>query len=410
MTERTFHAMGVSERVCAALRKRDIVFPFRIQTLALEPALAGRDVLAKSPTGSGKTLAFAIPMVERLHPKAPTPAGLVLVPTRELAQQVTDDLAPLAQARGLRVAEVYGGVGLDLQARRARGAHIVVATPGRLEDLLGRGMLKLDNVRMLVLDEADRMLDLGFAPAVDRILGAVPQKRQTMFFSATLDGVVEKHAERSTHDPVRMEAELPVDQIGEVDHRFMIVPHEHKLDRLVDVLAQERELALVFVRTKRGAARLARRLEQRGVRAAALHGDMTQPQRARSLDRFERGHADTLVATDVAARGLDVDDITHVINFDPPDDAVAYTHRVGRTGRAGRSGTGITLVLPDQRDAVATIARAKELHDAAEAGGLPGPEGVQQRKGGKRGGQRNRNRFSRPGQRPAAAGRSSQTR
>jgi ATP-dependent RNA helicase RhlE len=406
MTERTFHAMGVSDRVCAALRKRDIVFPFRIQTLALEPALAGRDVLAKSPTGSGKTLAFSIPMVERLHPKDRTPAGLILVPTRELAQQVTDELAPLAQARGLRVAEVYGGVGLDLQARRARGAHIVVATPGRLEDLLGRGMLKLDAVRILVLDEADRMLDLGFAPAVDRILSVIPRKRQTMFFSATLDGVVEQHAERSTHDPIRIEAQLPVEQVGEVEHRFMLVPHEDKVDRLVDLLGEERELALVFVRTKRGAARLARRLEQRGVRATALHGDMTQPQRARSLDRFERGHADTMVATDVAARGLDVDDVTHVINYDLPDDATSYTHRVGRTGRAGRSGTGITLVLPDQRDAVATIARAKDLHDELAAAGLsatPAPG----RKGGKRGGQRNRSRFSQRGPRPAAAARSS---
>jgi superfamily II DNA/RNA helicase len=409
MTERTFHAMGVSERVCAALRKRDIVFPFRIQTLALEPALAGRDVLAKSPTGSGKTLAFAIPLVERLAPKGPTPSGLVLVPTRELAQQVTDELAPLAHARGLRVAEVYGGVGVDLQARRARGAHIVVATPGRLEDLLGRRLLKLDSVRMLVLDEADRMLDLGFAPAVDRILQLLPAERQTMFFSATLDGVVEKHAERSTRNPVRIEAELPADQIGEVAHRFEVVPHEQKLDRLVDVLGEERELALVFVRTKRGAARLARRLEQRGVRATALHGDMTQPQRARSLDRFERGHADTLVATDVAARGLDVDAVTHVINFDPPDDATAYTHRVGRTGRAGRSGTGITLVLPDQRDAVAGIGRTHELHAELAAGGIAA-EGPNRRKGGKRGGMRNRRGVNRPGQRPSGRARSTQPR
>jgi superfamily II DNA/RNA helicase len=407
LTEKTFHAMGVSDRVCAALRKRDIVFPFRIQTLALEPALAGRDVLAKSPTGSGKTLAFSIPIVERLAPNARTPAALILVPTRELAQQVTDELAPLAQARGLRVAEVYGGVGLDLQARRARGAHVVVATPGRLEDLLGRGLLKLDQVRILVLDEADRMLDLGFAPAVDRILGILPENRQTMFFSATLDGVVEKHAQRSTRDPVRIEAQLPVEQIGEVAHRFMLVEHEHKVDRLVDVLGEERDLALVFVRTKRGAARLARRLEQRGVRAAALHGDMTQPQRARSLDRFERGHADTLVATDVAARGLDVDDITHVINFDLPDDAVAYTHRVGRTGRAGRSGTGITMVLPDQRDAVVTIARTKELHDELAAAGISTAQAGPRRKGGKRGGQpSSRRRFSRPGQRPGGAARS----
>src|SRR3954470_4659912 len=236
MHEESFRAAGVSERVDAVLRGRGFTAPFKIQSLVLADALAGRDVLAKSPTGSGKTLAFSIPIAERLDPKGPTPSALVLVPTRELAQQVTDELAPLAHARGLRVAEVYGGVGLDLQARRARSAHAVVATPGRLEDLLGRGMITLANVRLLVLDEADRMLDLGFAPAVDRILARIPTDRQTMFFSATLDGVVRRHAESSTRNPIRVEAELPADQIGEVTHRFLgVEERDAKVDTLVDL-------------------------------------------------------------------------------------------------------------------------------------------------------------------------------
>ncbi len=384
--QETFGAVGVSERVVVALRKRGLTAPFRIQTLVLEGAIAGRDVLAKSPTGSGKTLAFAIPIVERLEPKDRTPSALVLVPTRELARQVTDELAPLAQARGLRVAEVYGGVGIDLQARRAANAHVIVATPGRLEDLMARKLVRLDAVKILVLDEADRMLDLGFQPAVDRILSVLPRERQTMFFSATLDGVVAKHAERSTRDPLRVEAELPIDQIGDVSHQFVGVERDDKLDCLVQLLRTDRDLALVFVRTKRGAARLARRLEQRGVRAGALHGDMSQPQRTRSLKNFETGRVDTLVATDVAARGLDVDDITHVINFDPPADAVGYTHRVGRTGRAGRSGTGITLVLPDEREDITKLADAASLGTELDLAGLRQHKVMPSRNGGRRGG------------------------
>jgi ATP-dependent RNA helicase RhlE len=390
--QETFGAVGVSERVVVALRKRGLTAPFRIQTLVLEGAIAGRDVLAKSPTGSGKTLAFAIPIVERLEPKDRTPSALVLVPTRELARQVTDELAPLGQARGLRVAEVYGGVGIDLQARRAANAHVIVATPGRLEDLMARKLIRLDAVKILVLDEADRMLDLGFQPAVDRILSVLPRERQTMFFSATLDGVVAKHAERSTRDPLRVEAELPLDQIGEVDHQFLGVERDDKLDCLVKLLTADRELALVFVRTKRGAARLARRLEQRGVRAGALHGDMSQPQRTRSLKNFESGRVDTLVATDVAARGLDVDDITHVINFDPPADAVGYTHRVGRTGRAGRSGTGITLVLPDEREDITKLADAASLGTELDLAGLRQHKVAPSRNGGRRGGAPRRRR------------------
>ena len=395
--QETFGAVGVSERVVTALRKRGLTAPFKIQTLVLREAIAGRDVLAKSPTGSGKTLAFAIPIVERLDPAGRAPGALVLVPTRELARQVTDELAPLAHARGLRVAEVYGGVGIDLQARRAANAHCIVATPGRLEDLMARKLIRLDNVKILVLDEADRMLDLGFQPAVDRILSVLPRERQTMFFSATLDGIVAKHAERSTHDPLRVEAELPVDQIGDVSHQFIGVERDDKIEALVTLLANpDRDLALVFVRTKRGAARLARRLEQRGLRAGALHGDMSQSQRQRSLKNFENGRVDTLVATDVAARGLDVDAVTHVINFDPPADAVAYTHRVGRTGRAGRSGTGITFVLPDEREDITKLADAADLGTELDLAGLRQHKSAPSRNGGRRGGGSRRRR-------PAAA-------
>jgi superfamily II DNA/RNA helicase len=272
------------------------------------------------------------------------------------------------------VAEVYGGVAIASQARKARSAHAVVATPGRLEDLMARGLIRLDAVRLLVLDEADRMLDLGFKPAVDRILSRVSRDRQTMYFSATLDGVVARHAESATRDPLRVEAEVPTMQASDVTHRFVAVDRAEKLERLVELLSVERELALVFVRTKRGAARLARRLDQRGVRAAALHGDMTQSQRTRSLAHFEQGRADTLVATDVAARGLDVDDITHVINFDLPADAVSYTHRLGRTGRAGRSGTGITLVECDQHEEAARIAKGVDRRHELQRAGIAARE------------------------------------
>jgi superfamily II DNA/RNA helicase len=379
MTSQSFRALGASEPVCAALAERGIAQPFPIQELVVPDALAGRDVLAKSPTGSGKTLAFAVPLVERLRRDAPTPCALVLVPTRELAMQVAEETAPLARARGLRVATAFGGVGIQGQAQRAARAHVLVATPGRLEDLLDRRLLRLDGVGLLVLDEADRMLDLGFRPAVDRIVGKVRPERQTLFFSATLDGEVLQLATRYTRDPVRVEHRAPERQGGHIEHRFVTTSHEDKLDRLVELLGDERELALVFVRTKRGAARLATRLERRGLPVAALHGDMTQAQRTRSLERFSSGRADTLVATDVAARGLDIDAVTHVVNFDPPDDDPSYVHRSGRTGRAGRSGTSITLVLDDQRDAVAKMAAlAGVAEPRCERTGTPLRDGAAQ--------------------------------
>ena len=354
----SFLELGVSARVAQALAERDIHAPFRIQGLVLPDALAGRDVLAKSPTGSGKTLAFAVPLVERLNANDGRPSGLVLVPTRELAAQVAAELGTIAPACDLRVAAVYGGVSIGSQAKASREAHILVATPGRLQDLVERRIVSLDGVRMLILDEADRMLDMGFQPQVDRIVARLPKQRQTMFFSATLDGKVGEIAHAYTQNPGRYEAQLTIDQQqGEVEHRFLPVTADNKVETLAGLLAEERGLVLVFVRTKRGADRLVQKLARQNVTAVAMHGDMNQNQRERALKRFENGTVKTLVATDVAARGLDLDDITHVINFDPPEEHTAYVHRVGRTGRAGRNGTGVTLVLPEQQAEVSHVAR-----------------------------------------------------
>jgi ATP-dependent RNA helicase RhlE len=355
---KSFRQLGVADAVVEALARRGIHTPFAIQSLVIPDGLNGQDLLAKSPTGSGKTLAFAVPLVQRIEPSHARPSALVLVPTRELATQVADELAPLAAARKLEVAAVYGGVPLGAQAKRAKNAHILIATPGRLEDLAQRRLVRLDGIRILVLDEADRMLDMGFKPQVDTIVDRLPRKRQTMFFSATLDGEVGDLARSYTFNPSRYDAELPSHlERGETEHRFVPVTAANKVDKLVELLTQERGLVLVFTRTKRGADRLAHKLRQRDVDAAAMHGDMTQGKRERALARFESGKVSTLVATDVAARGLDLDDITHVINFDPPADGTGYVHRVGRTGRAGRDGVGITLVLPEQQADVSHVAR-----------------------------------------------------
>jgi superfamily II DNA/RNA helicase len=371
MSQDTFAALGVSAELTAVLEARGIESPFQIQTRAIPPALAGTDLLAKSPTGSGKTLAFAIPLVERAPHDDARPAALVLVPTRELAVQVTEEIQTLATARGLAVATVYGGVALRQQANVARVADIVVATPGRLQDLLDRRLITLDAVEILVLDEADRMLDMGFKPQVDRIVKRLPRDRQTMFFSATLDGEVGELAHAYTSSPARIEADLPSEHApGDIEHRFVPVTNDTKVSTLVELLEAERGLALVFVRTKRGADRLARKLVQHGVDAVAMHGDLTQGQRQRALARFESGKVSTLIATDVAARGLDLDDVTHVINFDPPEDGKSYTHRVGRTGRAGRSGTGVTLVLPEQQTDMSRVARLNGHHETFVSTGM----------------------------------------
>jgi ATP-dependent RNA helicase RhlE len=366
-----FRSLGVSEAVAEVLARRGIESPFQIQALTIPEALAGGDVLAKSPTGSGKTLAFAIPIVERMDPNGRRPAALVLVPTRELCAQVTEEFELIAGDR-LKVASVYGGVPLGAQAREAKDAHVVIATPGRLQDLVDRKLISLDEVTILVLDEADRMLDMGFKPQVDKLVKRLREKRQTMFFSATLDGEVGELARRYTHFPARFEGELPAERrSGEVDHRFVSVTADTKVAKLVELLNEDdRGLALVFVRTKAGADRLVEKLRRHDVDAVAIHGDKGQAQREKALARFDAGKVKTLVATDVAARGLDVDDITHVINFDPPEEPDVYTHRVGRTGRAGRGGIGITLVLPEQQAEVSRVARMHGHVEAYEEAGL----------------------------------------
>jgi len=302
--QQSFSDLGVPTRITRALAERDIHTPFPIQEQVLRHALAGRDILAKAPTGSGKTLGFAIPIVERLEASERGPVALVLVPTRELASQVAGEIEAIAP-QGISVATVYGGVPIHAQAKRARNAHVLVATPGRLNDLLERKAI-------------------------------------------TLDASVGELARMYTTDPVRCEAApLDTEAGGEVEHRFVSVRADDKVETLAELLRGDRGLALVFVRTRRGADRLVKKLAFHQVDAVALHGDLSQGQRELALRRFESGQATTLVATDVAARGLDLVDITHVINFDPPAEHSGYLHRVGRTGRAGRSGVGVTFVLPE---------------------------------------------------------------
>ena len=370
MSTGQFADLGVSDAVVAALARRRITEPFPIQGLVIGDILAGRDVLAKSPTGSGKTLAFAIPLADRIAADGPRPAALILSPTRELATQIVEEARAVAHARALKIAAVYGGVGIARQAREAAKAHIVVATPGRLEDLLERRAFSLSKVRFLVVDEGDRMLDMGFRPAVDRIVGLCPPNRQTMFFSATLEGEAGRVAREYTRDAVRHDYTPQITRDAAIEHRFLAVEHADRVEALVRELRAKRDLALVFVRTKRGADRLVKKLATQGVRAVAMHGDKSQRDRERALAGFEAGRVDTLVATDVAARGIHVDGISHVINFDPPADRDGYVHRVGRTGRAGETGVGITFVGAEQAKEVGHIAGELKLHAEFDRSGL----------------------------------------
>jgi superfamily II DNA/RNA helicase len=367
----SFAELGVSERVIEALGRKGIEAPFPIQALVMKDALAGRDVLAKSRTGSGKTLGFALPIVETVVAGHNGPSALVLVPTRELAEQVKDEFTDIAKAKNLRVRAVYGGVGIPEQAKLASRSHIVIATPGRLQDLIQRRLLSLKDVKILVLDEADRMLDMGFQPQVDRIVDRITEDRQTMFFSATLDGEVGRLAKAYTRDAQVHEVVSKIQTVDEAEHRFVPVTSGDKGGALVDLLMHEDfSSSLVFVRTKRGADRLAQRLTKSGIKAVAMHGDLTQAARQRALKGFDDGRYTTLVATDVAARGLDVDGIDLVVNYDPPEDHKAYLHRVGRTARAGRKGTGVTLVMPDQQYEVSRIVSRLDLSDEFKKEGL----------------------------------------
>jgi ATP-dependent RNA helicase RhlE len=410
MKHETFADLGVSEVVVSELAQRGIATPFAVQKMVIPDVLAGHDVLAQSPTGSGKTLAFGVPVVERLRDSDARPSALILAPTRELAIQIHDDMRPIAHARALSIAAVYGGAGIIKQARLAARAHILVATPGRLLDLIDRRDVSLGRIRLLVLDEADRMLDMGFRPVVDRIVKMTAAKRQTLLFSATLEGEVGRIAKAYTSSPRRHEHAHPVERKGDVEHRFVTVTHDGKVDRLVSELSEaERGLTLVFVRTKRGADRLVKRLASSSVQAVAMHGDKSQGQRERALANFEAGVVDTLVATDVAARGIDVAGITHVINYDIPATRDDYVHRIGRTARAGASGIGVTLVAHDQARELASMVRELGLDRELELAGIgasrsqrsPGPSasstGGDRSRGGDRRSSRTKGSVERPG-------------
>jgi ATP-dependent RNA helicase RhlE len=355
----SFADLGISKAVVRALAERDITEPFPVQQLVIRDALAGHDLLVQSPTGSGKTLAFGIPLADLIEPGTKGLSALVLAPTRELAGQIVDELDLIGRSRNLHVAAVYGGVGFGPQVKAAQRADIIVATPGRLEDLIARGAINLKSVKVLVLDEADRMLDMGFKPAVSRIVAQTPAQRQTLFFSATLEGATGKLAAAYTRDPRRHTQAAPERSKAEIEHRFVHVDSQGaKIDHLAGHLnGPDGGRTLVFVRTKRGADRLVKRLRSRELEAVAMHGDKSQGQRERALARFERGEVEVLVATDVAARGIDVADIAHVVNFDVPGDRDSYVHRVGRTGRAGRRGAGTSFVLTDQAAEMRRIAR-----------------------------------------------------
>lgn len=375
---RTFSSFSDSplpQPLVATLGERDIHAPFPIQAAALPDALAGRDILGRARTGSGKTLAFGLALLTRTAGDSTArgrPRALVLVPTRELAQQVSTALAPYARALGLRLATVVGGVSIERQIQTLRrGADVAVATPGRLTDLIRRGACGLGDVATTVIDEADLMADMGFMPQITALLDQVPADGQRMLFSATLDGDVDRLVRRYLVDPAEHSVDPPVAAVSAMSHHLLHLTAADKPDVVAEIAAREGRV-LMFVRTKHGADELARRLAGLGVRADALHGDKTQASRTRTLTRFRDGHLGALVATDVAARGIDLDGVDLVVNVDPPAEAKEYLHRSGRTARAGQPGRVATLVLPQQRRKVtrlvAAAGAAPESRDVAPRG------------------------------------------
>ncbi|NQV05098.1 DEAD/DEAH box helicase [bacterium] len=359
----TFEDLGVADDLLAALSKAGISDPFPIQQLAIPDALAGRDVCGKAQTGSGKTLAFGIPMVERTGPAKPRrPGALVLVPTRELCAQVTEAIDLLVNVRGQRVVAIYGGVSMSNQIDALNdGAEVVVATPGRLLDLVDRGKLDLEDVKTVVVDEADQMADMGFLPQVHAVMRQIPRGHQTMLFSATLDGAVGALINSYLTDPVRHEVADSDDVIDLMEHRFLQVHYMDKA-KVVATIIRNAGKVLVFVGTKRNADRVSDDLRKEGIDATAIHGDRRQEAREKALSRFASGKLDALVATNVAARGLHIDDVAVVIHYDPPQDYKSFVHRSGRTARAGEAGLVVTLVEWDQVEEVQRLQRAAGLH------------------------------------------------
>jgi superfamily II DNA/RNA helicase len=363
----TFADLGVPADLVTRLARRGITSPIPIQAAVLPDAQAGHDICGRAPTGSGKTIAFGLAIATRATGgAAKRPKALVLTPTRELALQVSTELAELAPDGHKRGTAVYGGAGYEAQRRALRrGVNIVVATPGRLEDLIARGDIALDDVAFVVIDEADRMADMGFLPAVKRLLDATRKDRQTLLFSATLDGDVDVLIKRYQNDPRRHVVELDEDD-APVDHLFWMAERNERVTLTAGAIDRHGR-AIVFCRTRHGADRLAKQLGVNGIKAAAIHGDRSQAQRERALSAFSDGKVQALVATDVAARGIHVDAVPCVVHFDPPADRKDYLHRSGRTGRAGAPGTVITMVGGENRKAVKTLQRELGLREGFDA-------------------------------------------
>jgi ATP-dependent RNA helicase DeaD len=354
----TFKDLGLSESTLEALAHLGYERPTPIQEQAVPPLLEGKDVIGQAQTGTGKTAAFGLPMVEYIDPNHAAVQALVLTPTRELCIQVTQALRAYGERKGIEVVAVFGGAPIRDQAARLKEAHVAVGTVGRVMDMMSRHHLYLDDVRYVVLDEADEMLDLGFLEDVESIMRRAPMGRQTALFSATVPTEIRRLAEQFMHDPVEIKVRAATLTIDTVDHFYVEVPDREKVEALVKVIQAERpEQAIVFARTKIGVDRLARRLGDAGVRVKALHGDMSQGQRDGVMIAFKGGRERLLVATDVAARGLDITGVSHVVNYDIPNSPDVYVHRIGRTGRAGESGRAITLITPKQRRELEAIER-----------------------------------------------------
>jgi ATP-dependent RNA helicase DeaD len=354
----TFAELGLSESTLEALSHLGYATPTPIQEQAIPPLLEGRDVIGQAQTGTGKTAAFGLPMVEYADPKDPSVQALVLTPTRELCIQVTQALRAYGASKSLNVVAIFGGAPIRDQAARLKDSQIVVGTVGRVMDMIGRHHLFLDDVRYVILDEADEMLDLGFLEDVESILRRAPMGRQTGLFSATVPPEIRRLADTFMHDPVEIKVRAATLTIDTVDQYYVEVPDREKPDALVRVLKEERpEQAIVFVRTKIGVDRLARRLGDAGVRVKTLHGDMSQGARDGVMIAFKGGRERLLVATDVAARGLDITGVSHVVNYDVPNSPDVYVHRIGRTGRAGESGRAVTIITPKQRRELEAIER-----------------------------------------------------
>jgi len=357
---KTWLELGVPKNIISGLVSRGIEAPFPVQEATLPDALAGNDICGKAPTGSGKTLAFGIAIAVKVTKSRPgRPTGLVLVPTRELAAQVAKEISLLCGGSDIRVSAVYGGAGYGPQVKAARASSIVVATPGRLEDLIKRRDLDLGAVAVAVIDEADRMADMGFMPAVKRIMRAVTTNRQTLLFSAMLDGDIDMLIREFQNSPKR-HAVATAENAGEIDHLFWNVSRDNRTKVLAEIATQY-ERAIVFCRTKHGSDRLAGNLESMGINTCVIHGNRSQAQREKALEQFRRGKATVMVATDVAARGIHIDAVPVVVHFDMPEDPKDYIHRSGRTGRAGMKGTVISLIDKSMRRTTTSLCRGMKF-------------------------------------------------